>query len=217
MAARTSAARGKSVANENGSNGNGRGITPREGFVSVAAVVSFVVVFAFWWSVADPRARLDKIEQTATEAHKEFVLTYTTLREHKELQNLLATQIAELQKKDEEVRSLMLTKAQFEAWSVERNLYLASIVKQIDEVKHVIATTLVPRLECEAKWKAQGDRIESAREDIRALQAKTIPREELLSTQTTLNNRLEQLYALYRETQKAFHDLEMKELPRNGK
>ena len=185
-------------------------VTNREGFVSVAAVVAFVVVFAFWWNVADPRARLDKIEAVALEAHKDLILTYTTLREHKELQDALKTQIDVLQKKDEEVRALMLTKAQFEAWSVERNLYLSSIVKQIDEIKHVIATTLVPRLECEAKWKAQGDRIESAREDIRALQAKTIPREELLSTQTTLNNRLEQLYALYRETQKTFHDLEMK-------
>jgi len=216
MAARPSAARGKTVANGNG-NENGRGITPREGFVSVAAVVAFVVVFAFWWSVADPRTRLDKIEQTALESHKDFILTYTTLREHKELQNLLATQITELQKKDDETRSMLLTKAQFEAWRLERDLYITSISKRIDETNHVIATTLVPRLECEAKWKAQGDRIESQREDIRNLQARIIPREELLSTQTTLNNRLEQLYALYRETQKTFHDLEMREPPRNGK
>ena len=170
-------------------NGNGRGITPREGFVSVAAVVGFVVVFAFWWSVADPRQRLDKIEQVALEAHKEFVLTYTTLREHKELQNLLATQINELQKKDEEVRQLILTKAQFEAWKVERDLYIADMVKRIDRM----------------------------REDTREIQGRIVPREEITIAHNTFKDRFEQLYALYRETQKAFHDIEMREIPaRNG-
>jgi len=213
MAATT---KGKTVADGNG-NGSGSSLTKREGFISLAALAAFVVIFNMWWNVADPRQRLDKIEAVALEAHKDLILTYTTLREHKELQEALKTQITQLERKDEEVRSLMLTKAQFEAWKAERDVYLAAIVKQVDEVKHVIATTLVPRLECEAKWKAQGDRIESAREDIRNIQGKTITREELISAQTALTNRLDQLYALYRETQKAFHDLEMKEQPRNGK
>src|SRR5271157_5628920 len=100
-----------------------------QGFIPMAAVVAIITVFGFWWNTADPRSRLDKIEQTAIDLSREVAKTYVTLLAHKDLQDRLLTQMSDLQKKEEELRNTLLIKAQFDAWKLERDLFLTTIIK----------------------------------------------------------------------------------------
>jgi len=107
----------------------------REGVVSVAAVLGFAAIFGIWWSAANPVARLDKIEQTATQLAKDIGITYATIHSHEDLQARLLSDIAELKRRDEEARNLSLTKSQFEAWKTERDMYLSEMMKRMDRIR----------------------------------------------------------------------------------
>ena len=213
MAATTSATKGKSVANGQGGqggtggtggggayyNGNGNG-NGRISVVSVAQLASIgvliLMMIGLWWQSADPKGRLDKIENNIVDnrrelndglnaIRKEIPERYVTQREHLDLQNRLVAEVEVAHR----THDGLLLKAQLEAWKTERDLYIADIVKKIDQLRN----------------------------DVRDLHGRIAPREEISTMHSILKDRLDQLYALYRETQKAFHDLEMKESPRNGK
>src|SRR5271157_5448083 len=106
-----------------------------QGFIPMAAVVAIITVFGFWWNTADPRIRLDRIEQTAVDLSREIAKTYVTLLAHKDLQDRILTQMSDLQRKDEDLRNTLLTKAQFEAWKLERDAFLATIIKNVDAIE----------------------------------------------------------------------------------
>ena len=103
--------------------------------IPVAIIVGFIAIFSVWWNAANPTVRLDRIEQTASELSNKIAVTYVTLKAHEDLQNRLLADIAELKKRDEESRNLSLTRAQFEAWKTERDLYLSELVKRLDRMR----------------------------------------------------------------------------------
>ena len=155
------------------SNGNGNGNGNASSAIGVANLIStgvlLLAIFGMWWSVADPRARLDKLETNIVDTRKELneglntvrremPERYVTQREHIDLQNRLVSEVEVAHR----THDSFLPKVQFETWKTEHDLYHSS-------------------------------------------------------TNAIFKDRLDQLYTLYRETQKAFHDLEMKESPRNGK
>ena len=107
----------------------------REGIISLSAIFGFAAIFAVWWDAANPTARLDKIEATATTLAKDVGITYATIRAHEDLQARLLSQLATLDKKEDETRSLALTRLQFEAWREERTRYISEIVKRLDHLE----------------------------------------------------------------------------------
>ena len=135
-------------------------------FVPVAALTVFVVLLAFWWSSANPSGRLDKIETVASQLAKDVSVTYATIHAHEDLQARLLAQIGTLEKRDEEGRNIALSRAQFEAWKTERDLYLNSIMKRIE----FIEARLVSREEHAAAVVNIKDRLEKLYELYRDLE-----------------------------------------------
>ena len=107
----------------------------RDNFISIGAVIAFVAALTIWWQITDPKARLDKVEQTAIDLSNKITITYTTLRAHEDLQARLLSDIAELKRRDEEARNLSLTKSQFEAWKTERDMYISEMMKRMDRIR----------------------------------------------------------------------------------
>lgn len=136
--------RGGGKGNGNG-NGNGKGVVTQW----IPSVVMVLGLFGFWWATADPKARLDKIEanqadnrkelnEAITSLRKEGVANYVSLREHLDLVSRFKNELDHLEKKDES----FLTKAQFEAWKTERDLYISSLVKRIDFLRDEILSVI---------------------------------------------------------------------------
>jgi len=178
---------GRVASNGNGNgykNGNGNGNGNASSAIGVANLIStgvlLLAIFGMWWSVADPRARLDKLETNIVDTRKELneglnnirkeiPERYVTQREHVDLQNRLMSEIEVAHK----THDSFLPKVQFEAWKTEHDVYIAEIVKRIDNL----------------------------RGDLHEIQSRFVPREEFIAMQTVLKDRIDQLYALYRETQ----------------
>ena len=131
-----------------------KGFVNKESYISIGAVVAVVVVFGFWWNSVDPKPRLEKIEQTAMDLTKEFAKTYVTLREHNDLQARLKEEIVHLSETLKSINDTFLTKAEFEAWKRERDVYLATIVKNIDNHDKEI-NLKVDKTDCADKWRIQ--------------------------------------------------------------
>ncbi len=143
--------------------------------IPIAIIFVVLGVFGAWWSAANPSARLEKIENTAIDLANKITITYTTLKAHEDLQNRLLADISELKKRDEESRNLSLTRAQFEAWKTERDLYLSELVKRLDRMREDerLMVTHQEFLTATANVK---DRIDQLYSLYRALEVKESPR-----------------------------------------
>ena len=98
---------------------NGNGSRVKE-WIPTGVLVIGISLFGLWWNAADPRARMEKIEEIQRENRKELIESiarvrsdvdkeYTSLREHTDLQNKVAG---------------LMTKAEFDGWKKERDLFL---------------------------------------------------------------------------------------------
>lgn len=166
------------MANNNGNGKNG-------GLLQIAQLASTGVLilgmFGMWWQTADPRTRLDKIETTQVDnrrelnekissLQKEISTNFVSLREHNDLTQRLKIQADHLSEKD----LTLMPKIQFDTWKTERDLYLSTIQKRIDDtIKHI-------------------ESLERTVEKLRETGATNISIE-------LLNKRIDQLYNLYRE------------------
>jgi hypothetical protein len=98
-------------------------------FIAQLATAGFLILgmFGLWWQSADPKARLERIEDIINAERKEFLTNYVSLREHLELIKRLEDNFTLVKTKEEG----LLTKAEFAAWKLERDKYIDSVVTQL--------------------------------------------------------------------------------------
>lgn len=130
-----------SMSNGNSSNGNGnRSVYAIAQLASTGVLI--LGMFGLWWQSADPKARLDKIENVQLDNRKELndIITglrkdiaerYVSQREHSETQNRIKAA------EEEEYRNhtLSLPKSEFEAWRRERDTLVKTELGRLDLIE----------------------------------------------------------------------------------
>jgi hypothetical protein len=103
-------------------------------FIAQLATAGFLVLgmFGLWWQSADPKARLERIEDIINAERKEFLTNYVSLREHLELIKRLEDNFTVIKGREEN----LLTKSEFAAWKLERDKYIDGVVAQIISLQH---------------------------------------------------------------------------------
>jgi hypothetical protein len=98
-------------------------------FIAQLATAGFLILgmFGLWWQTADPKARLERIEDIINAERKEFLTNYVSLREHIDLIKRIEENFSSLKARED----TLLSKPEFAAWKVERDKYIDGIVTQI--------------------------------------------------------------------------------------
>jgi hypothetical protein len=102
-------------------------------FIAQLATAGFLILgmFGLWWQTADPKARLERIEDIINAERKEFLTNYVSLREHIDLIKRLEENFSLIKTTE----STLLSKAEFAAWKIERDKYVDGIVNQLLSVQ----------------------------------------------------------------------------------
>jgi hypothetical protein len=98
-------------------------------FIAQLATAGFLILgmFGLWWQSADPKARLERIEDIINSERKDFSTNYVSLREHIDLIKRIEENFSLLKTKEDS----LLSKAEFAAWKIERDKYLDTIIANI--------------------------------------------------------------------------------------
>jgi hypothetical protein len=102
-------------------------------FIAQLATAGFLILgmFGLWWQSADPKARLERIEDIINAERKEFLTNYVSLREHIDLIKRIEENFTVLKARED----TLLSKAEFAAWKIERDKYIDGLVAQIISVQ----------------------------------------------------------------------------------
>jgi hypothetical protein len=106
-------------------NGNGGKQPHPFSQIAISATIALgIALITAFWSLADPRADIKSIKDG-----------YLSIREHDEFKSRVERTLAELAAQNLNQNQVFMSKAEFERWKGERDVYIRLIQREIEEVQ----------------------------------------------------------------------------------